>query len=156
MNTFFGLYLILSNIKIFCINKPNFCRNLFLITARILHVNFGGVYDINYMKGRDASTPQANFQSVDDILAKMVFNGIIVLRWDLITLTNIGNRNSIKTKALEKNPTIKILGCPCYVLHNVAMKASHCIYCRKLQSYEPLVYLLYRCQQRFMNKLASK
>ena len=40
------------------------------------------------------------------------------------TNTNIGNRNSIKTKALEKNPTIKFSGCPYHVLHNAAMEAS--------------------------------
>ena len=40
------------------------------------------------------------------------------------TDANIGNRNSIKTKDLEKNPTIKISGYPCYVIHNAATKAS--------------------------------
>ena len=100
----------------------------FPITVHIFDVNFGMVmtkfYDINYMKGWDASTAQALFQSVDGILAK---NGV---QWNNCTLlgldntnTNIGNRNSIKTKALEKNPTIKISGCPCHVLHNAAMKA---------------------------------
>ena len=39
------------------------------------------------MKGQDTSTAQAQFQGVDDILAKMVFIGTIVPRWDLITLT---------------------------------------------------------------------
>ena len=39
------------------------------------------------MKGQDASTTQAHFLSVDDILAKMVFSGTIVLPWDLMTLT---------------------------------------------------------------------
>ena len=28
--------------------------------------------------------------------------------------------NSIKTRALEKNPTIKISGCPCHALHDAA------------------------------------
>ena len=40
------------------------------------------------------------------------------------TNANTGNRNLIKTKALEKNSTIKILGCPCHVLHNAAMKKA--------------------------------
>ena len=64
---------------------------MFPMTVRIFDVNSDRVmtkfYDINYMKGRDTSTAQAHFQSVDDSLAKMVFNGTIVLRWDLITLT---------------------------------------------------------------------
>ena len=66
-------------------------HNMFPITVHIFEANFGRVmakfYDINYMKGRDASTAQALIQSVDNILAKMLFNGTIVLRWDLITLT---------------------------------------------------------------------
>ena len=32
------------------------------------------------------STAQALFQGVDDVLAKAVFNGTTVLRWDLITI----------------------------------------------------------------------
>ena len=55
------------------------------------------------MKGWDASTAQALLQSVDDILAK---NGV---QWNNCTLlgldnnnTNIGNRNSIKTKGFRE------------------------------------------------------
>ena len=32
------------------------------------------------------STAQALFQGVDDVLAKAVFSGTTVLRWDLITI----------------------------------------------------------------------
>ena len=66
-------------------------NKMFPITVRIFDMNFCRVmkkfYDINYMKGQDTSTAQAQFQGVDDILAKMVFNGTIVPHWDLITLT---------------------------------------------------------------------
>ena len=102
---------------------------MFPITVHIFDMNFGRVmtkfYDINYMKGRDASPAQALFQSADDILAKngVQWNNCTSLGLDN-TNTNIGNRNSIKTKALDKNPTIKISGCPCHVLYNAAMKAS--------------------------------
>ena len=102
---------------------------MFPITDCIFDVNFGRVmtkiYDINHTKGRDASTAQALFQSVDEILAK---NGV---QWKNCTSlgldktnTNICNRNSIITKALEKNPTTNISGCPCHALHNAAIKAS--------------------------------
>ena len=102
---------------------------MFPITVHIFDMNFGRVmtkfYDINYMKGRDASPAQALFQSADDILAKngVQWNNCTSLGLDN-TNTNIGNRNSIKTKALDKNPTIKISGCPCHVLYNAVMKAS--------------------------------
>ena len=70
---------------------PAMILEMFSITVRIFDMNFGRVvtkfYDINSMKGRDASIAPVQFQSVDDILAKMVFNGTIVLRWDLITPT---------------------------------------------------------------------
>ena len=70
---------------------PAMILEMFSITVRIFDMNFGRVmtkfYDINSMKGQDASTAPVQFQSVDDILAKMVFNGTIVLRWDLITPT---------------------------------------------------------------------
>ena len=77
------------------------------------------------MKGRDTSTTQDLFQSADDILAKngVQWNNCTSLGLDK-TNKNIGNRDSIKTKALGENPTIKISGCPCHVLHNAAMKAS--------------------------------
>ena len=71
---------------------------MFPITARIFDVNFGRVmtkfYDINYMKGRDASRAQTLFQSVDDILAKngVQWNNCTSLGRDN-TSTNIGNRN---------------------------------------------------------------
>ena len=102
---------------------------MFPITVSIFDLNFVRVmtkfYDNNYLKGQDASTAQALFQGVDDILTK---NGV---QWKNCTSlglnntnTNIGNQNFIKTKALEKNPTVKISGCPCHVLHSTAMKAS--------------------------------
>ena len=102
---------------------------MFPITVCIFDVNFGRVmtkfYNVNYMKGWDASTAQALFHSVDNILRKndVQWNNCTLLGLDN-TNTNTGDQNSIKTKALEKNPIIKIPGCPCQVLHNAAMKAS--------------------------------
>ena len=40
------------------------------------------------------------------------------------TNTNIGDHNSIKSRALERNPEIVISGCPCHILHNTASKAA--------------------------------
>ena len=69
---------------------------MFPITVRIFDVNFGWVmtkfYDINYMKGRDANTAQALFQSVDDILAK---NGV---QWNNSTSLGLDNTKTLATK----------------------------------------------------------
>ena len=40
------------------------------------------------------------------------------------TNTNIGEHNSIKSRANEKNKSIIIAGCPCHILHNASNKAS--------------------------------
>jgi hypothetical protein len=40
------------------------------------------------------------------------------------TSTNIGVRNSIKTKVLSKNSAVFFSGCPCHILHNAAQKAA--------------------------------
>ena len=65
------------------------------------------------------STAQDFFQGVDDV----EWNNCTSLGLDNHK-TNISKRNSIKARALEKNPTIKISGRPCHQLHNTAMKAS--------------------------------
>ena len=39
------------------------------------------------------------------------------------TNANIGDHNSIKSRALEKNPEIVISGCPCHILHIASAKA---------------------------------
>ena len=65
------------------------------------------------------------FESVDNLLTK---NDI---RWDYCmaigldnTNVNIGEHNSIKTRAKEKNEDIVIAGCPCHILHNASSKAA--------------------------------
>ena len=40
------------------------------------------------------------------------------------TSVNMGCRNSIKTRVLDKNPAIYIMGCPCHIVHNTAGKAA--------------------------------
>ena len=40
------------------------------------------------------------------------------------TSVNIGTRNSLKTRIVEKNPAIFFNGCPCHIIHNAARKAS--------------------------------
>ncbi len=47
------------------------------------------------------------------------------------TSVNIGIRNSIKSRVLERNSAIFFNGCPCHIIHNAARKASDklCSYC---------------------------
>ena len=40
------------------------------------------------------------------------------------TSVNVGIKNSIKSRALAKNPAIYFMGCPCHIVHNICMKAS--------------------------------
>ena len=40
------------------------------------------------------------------------------------TSVNLGKRNSIFTRVLERNPSVYFMGCPCHIVHNTCMKAS--------------------------------
>ena len=40
------------------------------------------------------------------------------------TSVNLGRKNSILTRVLEKNPSIYFMGCPCHIVHNTCMTAS--------------------------------
>lgn len=40
------------------------------------------------------------------------------------TSVNLGCRNSIKTRLLQKNPASYVMGCPCHIVHNTAEKAG--------------------------------
>jgi hypothetical protein len=41
------------------------------------------------------------------------------------TSVNMGCRNSIKSRVLDMNPAIYIVGCPCHIVHNTALKAAN-------------------------------
>ena len=40
------------------------------------------------------------------------------------TSVNLGKRNSIMTRAVQQNPSTYFMGCPCHIVHNMALKAS--------------------------------
>ena len=42
------------------------------------------------------------------------------------TSVNLGKSNSIMTRVLQQNPAAYFMGCPCHIVHNMAMKASGC------------------------------
>ena len=80
---------------------------------------------MNMLEGRDGSTAEHMFTSIENQLRKNE------LSWDMVTSigldntnANIGDHNSIKSRALERNPEIVISGCSCHILHNAASKAA--------------------------------
>ena len=83
------------------------------------------IFDMNLMKGWDASTAAEMFPSVDKLFIKYDIS------WDFITglgidntNANIGEHNSVKSRAIEKNHNIFIAGWPCHILHNAACKSD--------------------------------
>ena len=40
------------------------------------------------------------------------------------TAVNMGKRNSIMTRVSCENPTVYVMGCPCHIVHNTAVKAA--------------------------------
>ena len=40
------------------------------------------------------------------------------------TSVNLGRNNSIRTRVLQQNPSTYFMGCPCHIVHNIALKAS--------------------------------
>ena len=110
-------------------SNDNGIQKMFPITVRIFDVNFSRIMtkflDMNLLEGRDASTADVMFESVNNFLSE---NDI---QWDHCmaigldnTNVNIGDHNSIKSRAKEKNEDIVIAGCPCHILHNASGKAA--------------------------------
>ncbi len=88
-------------------SNDNGLEKMFPVTVRIYDVNFGRVLtkflDMNLLEGREASTADAMFQSVDELLERNSID------WDFCvaigldnTNVNIGDHNSIKSRAKEK------------------------------------------------------
>ena len=102
---------------------------MFPVTVRVFDINYSRVMtkflDMNMLVGRTASTAQFEFDSVNQVLEKygLDWNSVTGLGLDN-TNSNIGKHNSIKQKALLKNPHLHVNGCPCHILHNAASKAS--------------------------------
>ena len=80
---------------------------------------------MNLIDGTDASTAEAMFQSVDNQLNNHDISCDYCLTIGLYnTNVNIGDHNSIKSRAKEKNGSIVIAGCSCHILHNASCKAG--------------------------------
>ena len=73
----------------------------------------------------DASTAEATFQNVDNQMNNHDISQDYYLAVGLDnTNVNIGNCNSIKSRAKEKDGSIVVAGCPCHILHNALCKAG--------------------------------
>ena len=110
-------------------SNDNGLEKMFPVTVRIYDVNFGRVLtkflDMNLLEGQEASTANAMFQSVDELLEgnSIDLDFCVAIGLDN-TKVNIGDHNSIKSRAKEKNEDIIIAGCPCHILHNASGKAG--------------------------------
>ena len=110
-------------------SNDNGLEKMYPITIRIYDVRFNRVmtkfFSMNLLEGTDASTAVCMFDSVNNQFEE---NGI---SWDHCmaigldnTNANTGQRNSIKSRAREKNPEIIIAGRPYHILHNASCKGS--------------------------------
>ena len=86
-------------------------EKMFPICVRIFDVNFNRImtkfFDMNMLEGRDASTAEHMFTSIENQLCKNE------LSWDMVTSIGLDNTNaniadhiSIKSRALERNPEL--------------------------------------------------
>ena len=102
---------------------------MFPVTVRMFDINHQRImtkfFLMNLMEGQDASAAAEMFSSVGKLFIK---HGI---SWDFVTAygvdntnANIGEHNSFKSRALEKNHNIFIAGCPYHILHNAACKSG--------------------------------
>ena len=100
----------------------------FPMTVRVFDVNFNrvmtNVFDMNLIDGTDASTAGAMFQSIDNQLNNHD------IRWDYClaigldnTNVNIGDHNSIKSRANERTEVLSSLVVPAiyYIMHRVKL-----------------------------------
>ena len=110
-------------------SNDNGVEKMFPVTVRIYDVNFGRIMtkflDMNLLEGREASTADVMFESVNNLL------DVNSIQWDHCmaigldnTNVNIGDHNSIKSRAREKNKNVIIADCPCHKLHNASGKAG--------------------------------
>ena len=104
-------------------------RKMFPNTVRVFDVSFNTVmtkfFDMNLIDGTDVSTAEAMFQSVDNQLDNHDVSWDYCLAIGLgNTNVNIGDHNSTKSRAKEKNGSIVIAGCSCQILNNALRKAG--------------------------------
>lgn len=98
------------------------------LTVRVFDFNRGCVCtQFLDMCMSSLSTAEGIFFKMQDACTRhgIAWNNCVGLGVDS-TSVNMGCRNSIKTEArvLNMNPAIYIMGCPCHIVHNDALKAA--------------------------------
>ena len=110
-------------------SNDNGLAKMYPITVRIFDINDSRVMtkliDMNLIEGASASTAAAMFSSVDKEFEKFQIPWEYCLAIGVDNRNaNIGDHNSIKSRAIQKNSTIIMSGCVCHNLHNATCKAG--------------------------------
>lgn len=82
--------------------------------------------------GTDCGTASTIFGKMEETLQKhhIPWEHYIGMSTDN-TSVNLEIRNSIMTHVKEKNSAVYLMGCPCHIVHNCALKATEKIYTGK-------------------------
>ncbi|KAF3840395.1 hypothetical protein F7725_019112 [Dissostichus mawsoni] len=85
--------------------------------------------DMGLTSGTSCGTAEAIFNKMKEVLEghSIPWANCVALAVDNASV-NLGARNSIKSRVLDQNPSIYVLGCPCHIVHNNA-HAEFCVFC---------------------------
>ncbi|KAJ4939407.1 hypothetical protein JOQ06_028856 [Pogonophryne albipinna] len=77
--------------------------------------------DMGLTSGTSCGTAEAIFNKRNEVLEghSIPWANCVALAVDNASV-NLGARNSIKSRVLDQNPSIYVLGCPCHIVHNNA------------------------------------
>ena len=92
------------------------------------------IFDVNRVKVStqlldmcltSSSTAESIFTKINDVLRNFEVDWKMCVAFSVDnTSVNLGRRNSIRTRALQQNPSTYFIGCPCHMVHNTATKAA--------------------------------
>ena len=110
-------------------SNDNGLRKMNPLTVRIFDNENGVVLtkflDMCLTSGSMAGTAEGIYNAMDCALSSrdIPWQQCIGLGMDN-TSVNTGRHNSIKSRALQMEGSVYIMGCPCHIIHNTAQKAS--------------------------------
>lgn len=72
-----------------------------------------------------SSTAEGIFSKMQEALSKYDISWMNCIGISLDnTSVNMGCNNSIKTRIINVNPAVTVIGCPCHIVHNISCKAA--------------------------------
>lgn len=94
-----------------------FIKNRFIVSQKFL--------DLCLTTGVDAAKPKDIFEVINNTLTRfeIPWDNCVAFGIDN-TNSNIGAKNSIKSRVTQGNPSIYFVGCPCHIIHNAAQKSA--------------------------------